>query len=131
MAHPNAELARRELDAVNSGDLATLRDIYTEDFIFHYPGRSPLAGDHRGFEGLQRFAEKIGEIAGDSLEREAHAIVADDEHAVQLLTVRGTRKDGRSHEWNSVVVLHVVGGRINEAWIHVDDQYALDEFLGG
>lgn len=131
MAHPNAELARRELDAVNSGDLDALRELYTEDFVFHYPGRNPLAGEHRGFAGLQRFAEKIGDLVGESIEREAHAFVADDEHAIQLLTVSATRKDGQSHRWNAVVVLHVRDGKFNEAWIHVEDQYALDEFLSG
>ena len=47
------------------------------------------------------------------------------------MTVRATRKDGRNHQWNAVVVLHARGGRFDEAWIHVDDQYALDEFLSG
>lgn len=131
MAHPNAELARRELEAVNSGDLETLREIYAEDFVFRYPGRNPLAGEYRGFEGLQEFAERIGDVAGEQVEREAHAILADEEHAIQLLTVRATRKDGRSHAWNAVVVLHARGGRFNQAWIHIDDQYALDEFLSG
>ncbi|HWC32083.1 MAG TPA: nuclear transport factor 2 family protein [Actinomycetota bacterium] len=131
MAHSNADLARRELQAVNAGDLAALREIYTEDFVFHYPGRSPLAGDYRGFDGLRDFAEKVGDVAGEQMEREAHAIVADDEHAVQLLTVRATRKDGRTHEWNAVVVLHLRDGKFNEAWVHVDDPYAHDEFLSG
>ena len=131
MAHPNAELAARELEAVNRGDLDALRDIYTEDFVFHYPGRNPLAGDYSGFDGLEEFARKIGEIAGESVERDAHAIVADDDHAVQLLTVRATRKDGRSHEWNAVIVLHAKDGKFSEVWAHVADQYALDEFLSG
>lgn len=131
MTHPNAELAGRELDAVNAGDLDALRDLYTEDFVFHYPGRNALSGDYRGFDGLREFAEKIGDLVGDSIEREAHAMVADDDHAVQLMTVRATRKDGRRHQWNAVVVLHVRDGKFNEAWVHVDDPYALDDFLGG
>ena len=129
MTHPNAELARRELDAVNSGDLETLREIYTEDFVFHFPGRNPLSGDYRGSEDLAEYARKVGDIVGEDIHREAHAIVADDEHAVQLLTVRATRKDGRSYEWNSVVVLHAANGRFSEAWVHVADPYALDDFL--
>lgn len=131
MAHPNVELVRREWEAFDRGDLDALRDVYAEDYVLHYPGRSQLAGDYRGLDGLQEFTRKMGEVLGGSVEREVHTILADDDHSVLLITGRGTRKDGRSHTWNSVIVVHVEEGKLSEAWVHVGDQYALDEFLSG
>jgi ketosteroid isomerase-like protein len=28
-----------------------------------------------------------------------------------------------------VVVMHIRDGKIAESWVHIDDQYGLDEFL--
>jgi ketosteroid isomerase-like protein len=41
MAHPNEELLRREFDATVAGDMDALMDCYTDDAVFHYPGRNP------------------------------------------------------------------------------------------
>jgi ketosteroid isomerase-like protein len=46
--HPNEALARRELEVVQAGDIAALGNLHADDFVLHYPGRNPLAGDHRG-----------------------------------------------------------------------------------
>ena len=48
MAHPNEELVRKGYDAFNRGDVDTLRELFDPEIVWHFPGRSPLAGDHRG-----------------------------------------------------------------------------------
>ena len=125
--HPNEELARRELATLEAGDMESLRGMYTDDFVLHYPGRSPLAGDHRNFP---EFLGKVGSLIGKDgkVTRELHDALGNDDHAVQLLRVTA-RASGREHSWNGVIVLHIRGGKIAEAWVHVADQYALDEFL--
>jgi ketosteroid isomerase-like protein len=129
MAHPNEELLRREAEASATG--ASLQEeFYTEDHVLHYPGKSTFAGEYRGHEGLAAFGRKISEVAS-SVERELHDALANDEHGVQLLTVRGERKDGRKHEWRAVWVCHFRDGKISESWGHIADQEALDEFLAG
>ena len=124
--HPNEALARRELEAVESGDMAAVAGFYTDDFVLHYPGRGPLAGTHDSFEG---FLTKARALMGEdgSVKRELHDAFGSDEHAVQLLTVTGNAK-GRSHTWEAAVVMHVRDGKISEAWISIADMYALDEF---
>jgi ketosteroid isomerase-like protein len=100
--------------------------MYADDFVLHYPGRSPLAGT---YHDVDDFLEKSGRLlVGGSLTRELHDALGTDEHAVQLLRVTAEAK-GRSHTWRAVIVMHVRDGRFSEAWFHVDDQYALDEFL--
>lgn len=125
--HPNEQLARRELEILESGDMEALREIYTDDFVLHYPGKNPLAGDHVSFE---TFLGKIRPLMGEdgTVKRELHAAFGDDEHAIQLLNVTATAK-GRSHSWDAAVMMHVRDGKISEAWIQIRDQAALDEFL--
>lgn len=123
--HPNEALARQELELINAGDLDALSALYASDLIIHYPGRNPLSGTHR----VQDFLTKFETLLGDgSLTRELHDALGTDDHAVQLLRVTASAR-GRSHSWNAVAVLHVRNGRFTECWIHVDDQYVLDDFL--
>ncbi len=48
MAHPNEELVRRGYEAFATGDMETLRELLDPEIVWHFPGRSVLAGDHRG-----------------------------------------------------------------------------------
>lgn len=123
--HPNELLARREIDLINSGDVETLGELYADDLVVHYPGKNPLAGLH----SVQEFLAKFETVLRDgTIKRELHDALGTDDHAVQLLRVTASAR-GRSHSWNAVAVLHVRDGKFSECWIHVDDQYALDDFL--
>jgi hypothetical protein len=123
--HPNELLARREIELIDAGDLEALDDLYADDLVVHYPGRSPLAGSYPAQEFIAKFESLLKD---GTLTRELHDALGTDDHAVQLLRVTASAS-GRSHSWNAVVVLHVRDGKFSECWIHVDDQYALDEFL--
>jgi ketosteroid isomerase-like protein len=124
--HPNELLARREIDLINAGDFEALDDLYTDDLVVHYPGKNPLAGSYRN---VQEFLAKAETVFKDgTLKRELHDALGTDDHAVQLLSVTASVGE-HSHSWNAVVVMHVRDGKFSEAWIHVDDQYALDAFL--
>jgi len=123
--HPNELLARREIELINAGDSEALDNLYTDDLVIHYPGRNPLAGSHPVQEFLATFQTVF---KGGTLKRELHDALGTDDHAVQLLRVTAS-VGARSHSWNAVAVMHVRDGKFCEAWLHVDDQYALDDFL--
>jgi ketosteroid isomerase-like protein len=123
--HPNEALARREIELIEAGDVEALEGLYASDLVVHYPGKNPLSGSHPVQVFLTRFEALLGD---GTLTRELHDALGSDDHAVQLLRVSASAQ-GRSHSWHAVAVLHVRDGRFCECWIHVDDQYALDEFL--
>jgi ketosteroid isomerase-like protein len=123
--HPNEALARREIDLISAGDFEALNELYANDLVVHYPGRNPLAGSHP----IREFLARLEAVLKDgAIRRELHDAMGTDDHAVQLLRVTASAQ-GRSHSWNAVAVLHVRDGKFSECWLHVDDQYALDEFL--
>ena len=131
MPHPNEELARSEMEAALRGDFEGMLAHYTDDVVLHYPGRNPLSGTHRGKEGLRAWGRKFSELLGEggSLTRTPHDILASDHHAVQLIAVEARRSDGRSARWNVACVMHVRDGKISEAWLNIDDPYAVDALL--
>jgi hypothetical protein len=51
--HPNEELARREIELINAGDVDALEDLYADDLILHCPGKNPFGGIANG-SGIPR-----------------------------------------------------------------------------
>ena len=122
--HPNEDLLRREYDAFARGDVASLDDIFADDIVYHVPGHNPFSGDHRGKEAVYELF-RLDRRA--SFRSEIHDILANDRHAVALTVVKGARQ-GRVLEDITVHVVHVVDGKITEAWFFPGDQAASDAF---
>ena len=128
MAHPNEDFVREGYAAFGRGDIDALQHkFFAEDVRYHVPGRSPLAGD---YEGVAQVLEWLGhqfELSGGTISAEVHDVVANDEHAVSLITVRAERA-GKQIEDNSVQVFHIRDGKVSEFWSHPADLYAMDDF---
>lgn len=129
--HPHEVLARSEMEAALKGDFEGMLAHYTDDALLHYSGRNGLSGTHRGKDGIRKWGRRIDELLGPggSLTRTLHDMLASDDHVVQLISVQANRSDGRSASWKAAVIMHVREGKISEAWLHIDDPYAVDKLL--
>ena len=127
MAHPNVELLNKGYDAFEKGDLDTIRQLFTDDVVFHTPGRNPLSGDHRGIDAVFAFFGKTVELSGGTFRIERHSVLADDEHGTVLSTVTAER-NGKKLSVRTIDAFHIRDGRVPEIWSFVDDQYADDDF---
>ena len=129
MSHPNEDLVRKGYAAFSAGDMDTLRKIIAPDAIWHTSGRSPLSGDFKGIDEIIGNFGKSMELSGMTLKVEVHDIVGNDTHvfAAHLSTAQ---RDGKSLNDRQVIVFHVSGGRVTEAWQISEDVYASDEFWG-
>jgi uncharacterized protein len=128
MGHPNEDLIRRGYDAFSRGDMDTLRELYHPDIVWHAPGRSQLAGDHRGVDAVFGFFGQVMELTGGNFRVEVHDVVANDEHAVGLHKGHAERA-GRTLENNGTLVFHVRDGKVTEVWQYWEDPYAADELF--
>jgi uncharacterized protein len=126
MAHPNEEVARSASEALSKGDMEGFLNLHTDDTVVHFPGRGPMAGDHRGKDGVAQMFQQQMQILDSPPQIENHDILANDDHVVVLNKTWGTR-NGKTLELNQVVVMHIKGGKIAEVWLHFSDQQALDE----
>jgi uncharacterized protein len=124
--HPNADLLAAHLAALSQGDMTAI-SYYSDDVVFHYPGRNPLSGDYRGKGEVLALMEKVVQLTNGSFRPEVHDILASDDHVAALVTVRAER-DGTPVEWKSVDLFHVRDGKLSEHWVHEVDQDVVDQF---
>jgi len=128
MAHPNEDLIREAFAAFGRGDIDALqRQYFAPDIRWHFPGRSPLAGDHEGVGSVAQMLGRPAELSGGTHRIELHDVIGNDEHVVALHTTRAERA-GRQLAVNAVHVFHVRDGKVTEAWTHHADLYSVDEF---
>ncbi len=129
MAHPNEDLVRRGYAAFGAGDMETLDELFADDIVWHSPGRHQLSGTFRGKQEVFSNFMKVAELTQGTFKLDIHAVLADDEHAVVLVTATGEH-DGKTLRDNSVQIFHIKGGKVTEQWLHPGDAYASDEFWG-
>ena len=130
MTHPNAELLKAHIDALARGDLPEAMSFYTDDAVFHYPGRNPLSGDYRGKDEVLGLLGRAFELTDGSFRPEVHDILVGDDHVAALTIVHAARA-GMPVEWQSVDLYHVRDGKITEHWVHEVDQELVDRFWSG
>jgi ketosteroid isomerase-like protein len=127
MAHPNEKVVRDGFAAFAAMDTDALRKIIGADAVWHVGGRSPLSGSYKGVDEILAFFGRTMEISGGTFAIDLHDVVGNDEHVFAAYAVSG-RREGKTLQDNAVLVFHVSGGRVTEAWSSAGDQYRTDEF---
>lgn len=127
MDHPHVDILRRQDEAGSTGDMEGVMATFTDDVVLHVAGRSSQSGTYKGKEELAEvYGRYLASIGSDPV-LETHAILADDDHMVQLVTTTAT-KGGETMKINTVNVFHVRDGQISEMWTIDQDPYTADPF---
>lgn len=127
--HPNVARMADGYAAFAKGDFATLDDLFAEDILWHVSGRNQLAGEYRGRAAVYEFFGRLMELTGASFHLDVLKLLADDDHAMALVT-QSASHGGRRAETLNVHVSRLRDGVVLEFWDASTDQYALDEVLG-
>ncbi len=125
--HPDAALLRKGYEAFDSGDATALREMFAEDVVWHVAGNNRMSGEHRGKEAVFAAFAKTVEVPPLSIKIELHDVLANDEHAVALVHLTGSRQ-GKPLDTRDVTVYHISDGKVTEFWSIAEDQRATDEF---
>ena len=125
----NEAIIKRYCEAWKKGDLPTMFGLYHDEFILHYFGRSPLAGEHRGKAAVIGVLGKVQKLTNRQL-LEIRDVLASDDHAIVIARERFGR-DGKQLEANRIFVYRVRDGKLWECWVYDEDQRAVDEFWNG
>jgi ketosteroid isomerase-like protein len=108
------------------GDPQPLREMLTEDVVWHVPGRSPIAGDHTGIEAVMDYFERRRGLARATFRVNVREVVSTGELVIQL--AGGTAELGGAEvEWETVGIFRVRDGRIAEGRLVPFDQYLFDQ----
>jgi uncharacterized protein len=93
--------------AFGRGDVDALQHkFFAEDVRYHVPGRSPPGGNYKGVAQVLEWLGRQFELSAGTISAEVHDVLANDDHAVSLTTVRGERA-GKELADNSVQVFHI------------------------
>lgn len=126
--HPNAHVLRRFFAAFAGPDRDELGACVTSDFVWHFPGRSPISGDWYGLEGvlggIREIAMTLGRGRGGF---ELLHVFADDACAVSIHRDYYTGDDNH-FDLRYVLYARMAGGRMTEVWEVPFDQAENDRY---
>ena len=124
--HPNAAKIRATADEVErTGDMSKAFDGVSDDIVWHEIGRDePIRGKQALMERFSGMPE------GASIRTETHDVVANDEHAIQLVTATATMGD-QELVYRTAEIYHIRDGKITERWAFSDDTDRINKFFGG
>ncbi len=124
--HPNATIFRRGYEAFSSGDMDALRELFDENIVWHNGGRSRFSRDTHGIDATLGFFLELVQASGGTFRLDIHDIVANDDHAIALVTSH-QEIDGVKYEDLGSHVVHIKDGRLTESWFFAWNPYQQDE----
>ena len=120
-------VVQRYAQAWAANDLKAIVDCYHDEVVFHYFGRSPLAGTHRGKAACLAVLKQVKERTNRQLVAIRDVLAG--EHFGLIVAVEQFEHQGRSVELERQLRYAVRDGKLSECWIYDEDQRWVDEVL--
>ena len=119
-------VVKRYADAWVANDLRAIVDSYHDEVVFHYFGRSPLAGIHRGKAACLAILKQVREKTNRKLVSVRDVLAG--EHFGVIVAVERFERSGASVEIERMLRYSVRDGKLAECWIYDEDQRLVDEY---
>jgi len=119
-------VVKRYADAWVANDLRAIVDSYHDEVVFHYFGRSPLAGTHRGKAACLAILKQVREKTNRRLVS-VRDVLAGELFGV-IVAVERFERAGASVEVERMLRYSVRDGKLAECWIYDEDQRLVDEY---
>ena len=127
-AEANADIVRRGYHAFNSADIQTLNELIAPQASWHTPGRSSIAGDHRGRDAvLAQFGRYGGQTQG-TFRAELKDVLANEDGRVIALHRNSGQRNGRSLGVDCCIEFVVRDGQVVSGREYFFDLHAWDAF---
>jgi len=96
------------------GSLDPVLELLAADINWHVPGRSPIAGNHRGREQVIDYFEKRRRLAGATMGIRPGEVIVEGDAVAQF--VKGSAMlDGEGASWQTIGIYRV---NVQRKWIH-------------
>ena len=123
------DVMRRYVAAVRRGDWETGFRFFADDIVLHVPGRSSLAGEHRGRAAAEGYLHAaLARSHGAEVEVELVDMLASEEQVALIVRERFSRPGG-AVEIRRANLYRLRGDQIVEVWIFEANQYEVDELF--
>ena len=121
----------RSVQAVADVDFDVAERCFAPDALWHLPGSSPIAGDHRGWAHIRDdFLSKLGPLSGGTFRVELLDVAVGDTYVVAVQRATASRGE-RTLDITGCQLIRVSNGIIQNIRGHYSDQTALDDFWAG
>ena len=127
-AEKNVETVRRGYAAFNSGDMKTLTEIFHESASWHTPGRSPLAGDHKGREAAFALFGRYAGDTGGTFKAVLQSVGKSDDGRVVAIHRNTAKRGAKQLDVGCCLVFEFKDGRVTDGREYFFDLYAWDTF---
>jgi uncharacterized protein len=126
-----AETLAEAMAAVSRGEVDRFGDILLSDeIVWHWPGRSSMAGDYRGREEALGLIQGFHRLTGGRLQVEPIDILEGRDYLMAFTHITA-EQDGTSLDVMMADAMRFgPDGRVVEYWTLSNDQAAVDSFLG-
>lgn len=114
MREQNLELATRGYELFGKADLDTMKkEIFSPDVVWRTEGFAPFETEYKGIEAVVGYFGGLFERSGGTFKAEPLHVYADDDRAVVIQHVTGTRA-GKLLDTRMVLVFEIHDGRVFE-----------------
>jgi hypothetical protein len=113
-----AELHRRQGEMYAGGAVDPVAELLAEDIVWHVPGASSIAGDHRGVSEVIEYFQRRRRLANETMRMHPGELICKGEGVAQF--VEGSAElDGEEVRWQTIGVYRVDAAhrRICEVWL--------------
>lgn len=123
----NIELVRRGYEAFNTGDMATLNELFAEDAVWHVAGSGVLSGTKQGRDAVLAYFGELGARTQGDFQARVQDIVGGEDHTVAIQQTHGTN-NGKTLDMSTVITFVVRDGKIAEGREYFEDTARSDDF---
>lgn len=123
----NVELVRRGYEAFNSGDVASLGDLFDEDVVWHAGGNGVLSGPKHGRDAVLSYLGELGARTQGHIQATVKDIIGGENCIVAIQQTQGTNGD-KTIDASTIITFVVRDGKISEAHEYAEDTGKLDDF---
>ncbi|MCY1552694.1 hypothetical protein D9M68_891060 [compost metagenome] len=126
----NIDIAKSYIQAVQTGDQATLGSLISPDVVWHQPGNNPFSGTHRGMAAVGPMLGKMMEVSqGTFAITRADHYMANGDWVAITIEFAG-QANGLQLKQLGVDLIRIEGGKIVEVRLFSSDQAQEDAFWG-
>jgi ketosteroid isomerase-like protein len=121
------ELHRRQGEMYAGGPVEPVLELLAPDIVWHVPGSSPIAGDHRGVPQVVEYFEKRRQLAHATMRMHPGKVVQEGDAVAQFVG-GGATLGGTAVTWQTMGIyrVDVENRRIREVWLIPLDGEAFD-----
>jgi ketosteroid isomerase-like protein len=98
----------------SGGDADAVRDVLTDDIVWHVPGRNVIAGEYRGLEAVLAYFQRRRDLAGGTFRMQPGEVLIGDGEHVGVLTDGTAVIAGIERRWSTLGLYRIRGERIAE-----------------